>query len=127
MNLGPYDSYQPTHADSSLVFTVSCTRTGGPANQTVTIGLGPSTHTGSIVNRRLKLSVGSDLAIYNIYRDAGRSLVWGTAPGSTLALTRNIRNNTTEPFSFTLFGRIDALQDLRSGTYGDSLTITVTF
>lgn len=127
MNLGPYDSFQAIHADSSLVFTVNCSRSGGPGDQTVTIGLGPSTHSGSIASRRLKLATGSDLAIYNVYRDAGRNLVWGTATGATMSLTQFIKNNTTVPFTFTLFGRIDALQDLRPGTYGDSLTITVTF
>lgn len=127
LNLGVYESYQSTPADSSAPFTVNCTRTGGPGNQTVTVSIGPSMHSGSSAVRRLKHSTAPDLASYNVYRDAGRSLIWGDTPATSQSLTQQVRNNTTVPFVFTLFGRIDALQDVRPGTYTDTLLITVEF
>jgi len=127
-SLGAYPAFSAGPLDSSTVFTVNCSRTGGPGNETVTVGLGASSHSGTIATRSMLLSGGSDVLTYNIYRDAGRSLVWGNTIGSnTMSLTQHINNNATIGFSFTLFGRIDALQDVRPGNYADSLTITVTF
>ena len=127
MSLGVYEGNQATPADSSANFTVNCSRTGGPGNQTVTVTLGPSSHSGAIATRRLRRAGGTDTVTYNIYRDAGRNLVWGNTPATGHGITQNIKNNTTVPFVFTFFGRIDALQDVRPGTYNDVLVITVTF
>ena len=128
LSLGGYDSYQPGPLDASGVFTVTCTRNGGPQNMVVTVGLGPSFNSGTIATRRLKLASGTDVLTYNLYRDAGRALVWGDTIGTnTMTQAVSIPNNTSIALTFTIFGRIDALQDVRAGSYGDSLTVTVTF
>jgi spore coat protein U-like protein len=127
MSLGVYEGGQATPADSSANFTVSCSRTGGPGNHTVWVMLGPSVHSGAVATRMLRLVGGSDTVTYNIYRDAGRNLVWGNTPATGMSLTQDIKNNTTMPWVFTFFGRIDAMQDVRPGSYADTLTITVTF
>ena len=128
LTLGNYDSYQSVPKDASAIFTVTCTRSGGPPTTTVTLGLGPSLNSGTVASRQLKLTSGTDLLNYNLYRDAGRSLVWGNTIGTnTLSQTLSIPNNTSGTLTFTLFGRIDALQDVRPGTYTDSLTATVSF
>jgi spore coat protein U-like protein len=127
-SLGNYDSYQSTPADSSTVFVVTCTRSGGPPSTLVTVGLGPSLNSGTIATRRLKHSTNVDLLVYNVYRDPARLQVWGTTAGNdTAAQTLTIPNNTSGTLTFTLYGRINALQDVRPGTYNDMLTITVTF
>lgn len=128
LSLGAYDSYQSGPLDASGVFTVTCTRNGGPQNMVVTVGLGPSSNSGTIASRRLKLTSGTDLLAYNLYRDAGRALVWGDTIGTnTMTQTVSIPNNASMALTFTIFGRIDALQDVRVGSYSDSLTVTVTF
>lgn len=128
LSLGAYDGFQPTPLDSSGVFVVSCTRSGGPPTTTVTVGIGPSTVSGTIATRRLRLVAGTDLLAYNLYRDAGRSLVWGDTLGvNTVAQNLSIPNNTTGTLTYTIFGRVDSLQDVRAGVYNDSLTVTVTF
>lgn len=128
LSLGGYDSYQPAPLDASGIFTVTCTRNGGPQNMVVTLGLGPSFNSGTIATRRLKLATGADLLSYNLYRDAGRSLVWGDTIGTnTMTQSVSIPNNASMALTFTIFGRIDALQDVRAGSYADSLTVTVTF
>ena len=79
-------------------------------------------------SRRLRLTTGSDTLNYNIYRDAGRQLVWGNTPGvDTGTQTIAVPNNGSASVTFTLFGRIDALQEIRPGNYTDALTVTVTF
>jgi spore coat protein U-like protein len=128
MSLGAYSGFQPTDLDSSGVLTVTCTRNGGPPTTTVNVGIGPSTVSGTIATRQLRLVAGIDRLNYNLYRDAGRSLVWGqTIGGNTVAQNISLGNNTSGALSFTIFGRITALQDVRAGTYNDSLTMTVTF
>jgi len=128
LSLGTYEAYQSTNLDSSGVITVNCSRDGGPANATVTIGLGQSLNSGSIANRQLKLTGGSDVLAYNFYRDVNRSAVLGNTGGvDTISLTQHVPNNSTIAFTFTLFGRINALQDIRSGNYADTLVLTISF
>lgn len=128
LSLGVYNGFQATALDSSGVFMVTCTRSGGAPTTTVTVGIGPSTVSGTIATRQLRLAAGTDLLTYNIYSDAGRSLVWGDTVGiNTVAQNITLANNASGSLTFTLFGRINALQDIRAGTYNDSLTVTVTF
>jgi spore coat protein U-like protein len=127
-SLGNYDAYQSTPADSSASFVVTCSRTGGPPSTLVTVGLGPSLNSGTIATRQVKHSSAADLLAYNIYRDPARLLVWGNTAGiDAVSQTINLANNTSGTITFTLYGRINALQDVRPGTYNDTLTITVTF
>jgi spore coat protein U-like protein len=128
LSLGVYNGFQAKPLDSSGVFVVTCTRSGGPPTTIVTVGIGPSTVSGTIATRQLRLVAGADLLAYNLYRDAGRSLVWGNTVGAdTVAQTLSIPNNTSGSLTYTIFGRIGALQDIRAGSYNDSLTVTVTF
>ena len=128
VSLGNYDAYQSTPADSSAVFVVTCTRSGGPPTALVTVGLGPSLNSGTIAARSAKHTSAADLLAYNFYRDAGRLLVWGNTAGiDAVSQSISLANNTSGTITFTLYGRINALQDVRPGVYNDTLTITVTF
>jgi spore coat protein U-like protein len=128
MSLGAYSGFQATDLDSSGVLVVTCTRNGGPPTTSVTVGIGPSTVSGSIATRQLRLVAGTDLLAYNLFRDAGRSLVWGQTIGTnTVSQNISLGNNSSGTLNFTIFGRITALQDVRAGTYNDTLTMTVTF
>lgn len=126
VSMGTYTSYQPSDLDSSFTVAVTCARTGGPGNTTVTLTLGPSATSGSINPRQLRGA--TDVLPYNFYRDTARQLVLGSTIGvNALSQTRHIKNNTSEPFIFTVFGRIPALQDIAAGAYQDSLLMTVNF
>ena len=128
LNLGAYDGFNATPTDSSGVFVVTCARAGGPPTTTITMALGPSQGSGGIVNRAARHATAPDLLSYNLYRDASRLLVWGNTPGTnTVSQSISLSNNTSGTLTFTIFGRIDALQDVRAGAYSDRLTITITF
>ncbi len=128
LNLGSYPSYSAVSVDSSGTFIVTCRRDGGPSSTPVTVGMGPSLNSGSIANRLAKLVGGSDLLSYNLYRDASRLAVWGNTNGvNTVTQTITLANNTSGTLTFNIFSRINALQDVRAGSYSDTLTITVTF
>jgi spore coat protein U-like protein len=128
MSLGAYNGFQATDLDSSAILVVTCTRSGGPPTTSVTVGIGPSAVSGSIATRQLRLVAGTDVLAYNLFRDAGRSLVWGDTVGTnTVSQNISLGNGASGTLSFTIFGRVTALQDVRAGTYNDTLTMTVTF
>lgn len=126
INLGTYVSYQSTDLDSAATMGVNCSRKGGPGNVTVTVGLGASGTSGNITTRQLQGPV--DRLNYNFYRDTARQLVWGETLGvNAVSQTMHVKNNTTATMTFTIFGRIHALQDVAAGVYQDTLLMTVTF
>jgi len=128
LSLGNYQSYSDTALDSAAVFVVTCTRTGGPRLTPVTVALGASLSSGSIANRQLRQDGGADLLRYNLYREPARVSVWGETPGSdTVTQTANLDNKTSDVLSFNIFARIDALQDVRAGSYSDRLAVTIFF
>ena len=128
LSLGVYPSYNATAIDSSGSLVVSCTRSGGPQNVAVTVGIGTSFNSGNITNRQLKLNTGTDLLAYNLYRDALRLSVWGDTVGiNTMTQSVSIPNNSSRLVTFSIFARINSLQDVRAGDYSDRAVITVTF
>lgn len=127
-SLGVYPSYNATTVDSSLPLVVTCSRSGGPQNILVAIGIGTSFNSGNVSNRQLKLNTGTDLLAYNLYRDASRLSVWGNTVGvDTMSQSVSIPNNSSRMVTFTIFGRIALLQDVRAGDYSDRVVVTVTF
>lgn len=128
MGLGVYDVFNASPMDSSATFIVTCTRDGGPPSTVVTVGLGPSVTTGSVVNRATKHAFRPDLLAYNLFRDAGRSLVWGETAGiNTLSQGITVPNKASRTVTFTIFGRVPARQDVSVGSYSDRLVVTVNF
>jgi spore coat protein U-like protein len=76
------------------------------------------------------MASGASLLTYNLYRDAGRSQVWGDGTASTalLGATMNfsyfqLSNSTTH----TVYGRVPAGQSAHPGSYSDSIIVTLTF
>lgn len=128
LNLGAYDSYSATVVDSSATLLVTCTRDGGPKKETITVGLGPSFTSGAIAVRQARLTSGTDVLAYNLYREASRVSIWGETAGvDAVSQDITLPNNSSITLTFNIFARIDALQDVRAGEYTDQVTITVTF
>jgi len=67
----------------------------------------------------------SGTASYNVYIDAGRSLIWGNGTGGSNQ--DPFTNTGTRTWTITEFGRVPAAQDLAPGIYNDSLTVTVAY
>lgn len=60
---------------------------------------------------------------YALYRDSGRTLLWGNTPGTdTVALTGNGNNQNT-----TVYGRVPAQTTPSPGNYSDTVTVNVTY
>ena len=69
------------------------------------------------------LSGGTQHVSYQLYRDAGRTQVWGSA-GNALQF---VSNGVARPQQFVVYGRIPPGQEVASGVYTDVVTATVEF
>jgi len=116
VNFGAYDP-KATGADNgtgSLI--ISCNKGSPGKNSLIALSKGNS---GSYGTRHL-LS-GANILTYNLYGDSARTQIWGDGSGGSFTL------GYTDSDTFTVYGRIPALQNVPAGTYGDAITVTITF
>jgi spore coat protein U-like protein len=105
------------NVDNTSTLQVQCTNTT-PYN----IGLDAGTGSGATMAAR-KMTSGGATVTYSLYSDSGRSTVWGNTVGTdTVPGTGNGASQ-----SFTVYGRVPAQTTPASGTYTDTVTITVTY
>ena len=128
---GAYDPTVTTPDDSTGSVRVTCIYTGpggaDSTNYTVTLSTGAS---GTYSPRRL--SAGASRMNYNLFRDAGRSQIWGNGTAGTSIVTGNLKvgpgaGNNTRTANHPVYGRIPALQDADTGNYSDTILVTLTF
>lgn len=114
VNFGAYDVFSLTPLDTTGTIDVSC-----PVRSSVSITF--STGAGGYAARYLQQ--GTTRLNYNLYRNGGRTQILGDGTSGTVFLSaNNIRNR-----SFTIYGRIPARQNVRAGTYTDTIIVTLTF
>ncbi len=105
------------NVDQTSTIQIQCTDTT-PYN----IGLDAGTGSGAIVAAR-KMSAGGNTVNYTLYSDPTHVTVWGnTVSTDTVAA---VGNGSAQ--SFTLYGRVPAQATPASGTYSDTVTLTVTY
>jgi len=120
---GAYDPLSGTPDDS--IGTVSSTCTILDPAPEVEIGAGNS---GTFTTRRMS-NGGSNLN-YNLYTNAGRTIVWGNGSGGTGTVTMSGGTPVLffwRTYSATIYGRIPAGQNVTAGSYADTLIIQVNF
>lgn len=123
---GGYDVTSLSPADSQVNIGITCDRDGGPANVTLTMGLGAGLHATSVNSRRMLHAGGSgDYLSYGLYSNVGRSTVWGFSPGvDTVARLVTVPKGSAST-TFTIYGRIPARQNVSAGVYGDSVQLSI--
>jgi spore coat protein U-like protein len=131
---GAYDGTQNDAATTTI--TGSCTNNPPPGQgQTIfpVISLSPG-QWGSYATRQM--ANGAARLNYNLYTLATRTVVWGDGSGSTAIVPAytggnfNLSGNSTLAFNnpnLTIYGRIPAGQNLPTGLYTDTITLTLTF
>lgn len=128
---GVYDPLLSAADDSTGSIDVTCTYLGSGGvttiNYTVTLSSGAS---GVYAQRRM--SSGASQLGYNLFSDAARTQVLGNATGGTTILSGTIKvgpgvGNGTRSNTHAVYGRVPALQNADTGTYGDSILVTLTF
>jgi spore coat protein U-like protein len=119
VNFGMYDVFDTAPNDSTGTITLKCN--GGAKDVTVEISRGGAS---SFALRRMVN--GASQLRYNLYLNAARTAVWGDGTGGTQSYdVGNPPNN--KDVSLTIFARIPAEQDVSSGSYSDSVTVTVNY
>lgn len=114
---GNYDPTSATPTDGTTTVSVTCTN--GTA---YTIGLNAGTGSGATVASR-KMTASSNLLNYTLYQDNLRATVWGnTVSTDTVAGT-----GSGAAIPHTVYGRIPAQQTAPTGSYSDTVTVTVTY
>ncbi len=63
---------------------------------------------------------------YNLYRNAGRTNIWGDGTGGTSVYTRANPPNDSN-VNLTIYGRIPAQQDVSAGNYSDTVSAVINF
>ena len=112
---GTYDPTAATADDGVGSVTLDCAK--NQRNAVVAIGTGGG---GSYSNRRMT-GTATNLP-YNLYTNSGRTIVWGNGSSGTSTVT--VQGGIT---ALTVYGRIPPQQNVRAGSYSDSVVVTVTF
>jgi spore coat protein U-like protein len=105
------------NVDATSTIQVTCTNTTA-----YNIGLSAGTGAGATVATR-KMTSGGNTINYSLYRDVGRTQVWGTTINTdTVAATGNGAGQT-----HTVYGRVPPQTTPAAATYTDTITVTVTY
>jgi len=120
VNFGTYDIFSPAPTDSTGAVSIYCNQ-----ENFITISIGRSANSGSFNPRQMRLSTGTDLMDYNLYRDVSGSQIWGDGTGGAFIVSGAVARKGTA--NFIIYGRIPAGQDISAGIYMDTLTVTLTW
>lgn len=124
---GNYNPLSASANESTGSVTVTCGVNSVAVLQSYTIALSTG-GSGSYATRRLQ--AGASTLQYQLYRDLGRTSVWGDGSGGSAVVTGGFLLSVLVPVSatHTVYGRIPALQtSVPVGSYTDTITVTVTY
>lgn len=110
----------PINANVDATSTITATCSAGAP---YTIALSAGTGTGATFAVRRMMSGANGLS-YALYTDPGRGTIWGNGTAGNV-LSNNTGNGAAQ--AITVFGRILAPQTVPTGSYTDTITVTVTF
>jgi len=105
-------------ADGSAVITATCT-----VGTTYSLSLDAGTGSGATVAER-RMTSGADTLSYRLYRDAGRTQLWGDGTNGTSAASST---GTGLVQTFTVYGRVPSSASASVGVYADTITVTATY
>lgn len=130
VNFGVYDPLSGTPDNITGTVTETCTLTPPPCsvtqNLTISLSAGSS---GNFSMRTMKS--GPNSLNYNLYRNSGRTQIWGDGSGETFTQTGSVNltnTNKTRSTNQTIYGSIPALQTSAvPGSYSDTIIIKITY
>lgn len=106
-----------TARDASANLSVTC-----PLATSYTVGLGPGSAGGGAAPTARTMRLGVDAVTYGLYRDAARSLAWGSTTGLLYTGT-----GSGLAQSIPVYGRVPVQDTPPAGTYTDTVVVTVTY
>ena len=119
VSFGAYDVFSASPTDSTGSVTYRCGNSD--KDITITISKGSSA---TFSPRTLKQ--GSESLNYNLFRDAGYTLIWGDGTsGTSTYFIKNPPNSAD--VVLTVYARTPAAQDVSAGSYSDSVVVTIEY
>lgn len=119
---GSYDPNSASDNDAASTVTVTCTLLT-PYHAQLNEGL--NSVGGSVTARRMLGPGASDYLNYALYRDASRTLNWGKTDDTDTV--DGVGTGILLPADHTVYGRITKNQDVNTGAYSDTITVTVSY
>ena len=108
-----------SNVDGQSTVTATCS-TGAP----YTIAMNLGTGAGATFPGGRRMTSGASTLGYNLYTDPSRTTVWGDGTASS-AVSSGAGNGVAQPIA--VYGRIPSGQTVATGTYTDTITVTITF
>ena len=115
---GSYDPTSNTDLDASTTLSVLCT-----TGTSFTVGLNAGNAPSATVSSRAMVNGGNQLS-YALYTDSGRTSNWGNTPGSDTPAAQVAGTSATV---MTVFGRVAKRQNVPTGSYADTITVTANY
>lgn len=122
---GAYDPLNASATTSVGTITVQCTVTLVALLVPWDIKLSTGS-SGTFASRQMTNS--TSRLNYNLFLNSGHSTIWGDGTGGTSyvsAITLLAIGSTTNNYS--VYGRVPAGQDLRAGSYADTIVVTLNY
>ncbi len=110
--------YAMGQTDSTTTVAVTCT-----SGTAYSVSLSAGGGAGATVGSRKLTGPATQTLDYTLYRDAGRTIVWGDSIGSDTV--SGVGSGLLQ--SLTVYGRIPAAQGTGAGAYADTITVTLTY
>lgn len=108
-----YDVFTKTKTNSTGKVKVKCSAS---ASYTISLSAGSGTFTSRVMKN------GSYQLDYNLYTNTTHTTIWGDGTSGTSTVSA-----TGTGATYTVYGQIPALQNVRVGSYSDTITVTVTY
>lgn len=128
---GNYDPFASVPDDATGTVTITCNYVppGGEAEAQYVLQLSPGL-SGTYAQRRI--ASGADQLGYNLFRDTGHTQVMGNGSGGSSRITGTLQvtpglGKRTNSQTFTVYGRMPALQSAPAGTYSDTIVATLNY
>src|SRR5688572_25492513 len=125
LGFGSYNTLSPLNTDATGTVSVTCSNLLSLlVSYDVLLSKGGA---GSYSPRRL--ASGGNTLNYNLYTSILRTTIWGDGTGGSSKVTDGYLLGAIVPVTrnLTVYGRIPAQQNVASGTYTDSITVTVNY
>jgi spore coat protein U-like protein len=117
VSFGAYSTMDSTPLASTGTITYSCAQSAQA--KTVLIWIDKGQHAPS--NNPRQMASGADRLDYNLYLDGSHTAIWGDPNPNQYAFAP--ANGVS--YDVTVYGLVPALQDLPTGTYTDTLVVTL--
>ena len=121
LNFGSYNPLSSTANDAATTLQVTCTNT---TTYAVKLGLGTGAGATFAQRRMTGQTFTTQTLAYSLYKDAGRSQLWGDGTGGS-GTAAGTGSGTAQ--TLTVYGRIPIGQFPRVDSYKDTVNVTINY